>query len=351
MEIRQLRGLALKLTLAVGSVIVTLVILEAAARLGGYVPEDNAINPRFSWQEQGELWLMPPRASGLTRHGRHPIRVNNFGLRGEAIAPKRPGTHRIVFVGDSVTFGFGVPEEATFASVVEDLAASRQLPVETVNAAVAGWSSRQYLLFLDKHGTNLQPDVVVVGVVLNDITELASGVRQATTPAGLTAGNTISWLAERSAAIAALKSLWIAVADPIGRELRSVEELVHDPDSSAVRHAMKLHLGELEDIVRLAAIGRYRLALVLFPFRFQLTGDDLDAPQRHMREFARTFEIPVLDTLPLLGRYPPERVLIDHDHLTVFGHRVVAEAIVTWLGEQGLLDEAGSPSAAVGQLR
>lgn len=49
-----------------------------------------------------------------------PVAINSDGLRGREInTPKPPHTFRILAVGDSVTFGYGVREEDTYVKVLE----------------------------------------------------------------------------------------------------------------------------------------------------------------------------------------------------------------------------------------
>ncbi|HXJ34385.1 MAG TPA: GDSL-type esterase/lipase family protein [Candidatus Eisenbacteria bacterium] len=98
------------------------------------------------------------------------FRTNRDGLRDRDFAvPKPPGTLRILALGDSVTLGWGVPEDAMFTKRLEGiLSARRGAPVEVVTAAVAGWNTVQELAFLAQQGFGYEPDVVVVGYVVND---------------------------------------------------------------------------------------------------------------------------------------------------------------------------------------
>src|SRR5687768_14016079 len=41
------------------------------------------------------------------------IRINDLGLRGDAVRPKVPGRRDILFLGSSITLGWGVAEEET----------------------------------------------------------------------------------------------------------------------------------------------------------------------------------------------------------------------------------------------
>src|SRR5260370_1025014 len=49
-----------------------------------------------------------------------PVAINSLGLRGDEVSvPKPPRTIRIVAVGDSITFGYGIPVEDTYAKILE----------------------------------------------------------------------------------------------------------------------------------------------------------------------------------------------------------------------------------------
>ncbi len=78
----------------------------------------------------------------------------------------------IVFLGDSVTFGYGVATAQTF---IEQL--DQQLPgSRLINLAVPGYSSWQGLQIFREKGVSLEPDIVVIAFHFNDrryVTELS----------------------------------------------------------------------------------------------------------------------------------------------------------------------------------
>jgi lysophospholipase L1-like esterase len=98
------------------------------------------------------------------------VDLNSAGLRDRPLGPKRPGATRILLLGDSVTFGWGVPIEATFGRRLEtELGARRARQVETINAGVCGYNTFQELAFLEEMSDSIQPDAVVLTYVDNDI--------------------------------------------------------------------------------------------------------------------------------------------------------------------------------------
>src|SRR2546422_980428 len=65
---------------------------------------------------------------------------NIWGYRGAAVGAKKPGERRIVMLGGSVAFGYGVASDETIPANLEPLlqSARPQTPVRVVNL---GWQS------------------------------------------------------------------------------------------------------------------------------------------------------------------------------------------------------------------
>ena len=100
-----------------------------------------------------------------------PIRTNSLGLRSPEIEDTKPtDTTRILVLGDSVAFGWGVRSEDTFASQLASLLATvyPDKRFEVINAGVSGYGTWQELQWLKQTGVDLQPDVVIVQTHLND---------------------------------------------------------------------------------------------------------------------------------------------------------------------------------------
>ena len=98
--------------------------------------------------------------------------TNSRGYRStpELAVPKPASTTRVLFIGDSFTFGQGVNDDQTFAAEtgrrLKNLCPATRL--EVVNAGVPGFSTSQELALLETEGLALEPDVVVLGFYAND---------------------------------------------------------------------------------------------------------------------------------------------------------------------------------------
>ncbi len=95
------------------------------------------------------------------------VTINARGLRDRAHALAKPaGVRRVVAVGDSFTWGWGVDDGLAWADLLErDLGPG----VEVVNLGVPGFSTDQELLFLEREGVRYAPDLVLLCFALNDV--------------------------------------------------------------------------------------------------------------------------------------------------------------------------------------
>ena len=106
---------------------------------------------------------------GISKFG-IPLHVNSLGLRSPEIAvPKPAGQKRVLVLGDSVTFGSGVPEEQSFSRRLEStLRQQLACPVEVVNAGVSGYGTVEEADYFTHEGLEVEPDVVLIYYVEND---------------------------------------------------------------------------------------------------------------------------------------------------------------------------------------
>lgn len=109
------------------------------------------------------------RRNWVTRYQGVEVRFNEVGLRDVAIEPKGPGEFRILVLGDSVTFGWGVPHEDTFPARLERiLSPALARPVRVINAGHCSFNTTQELRYLRRDGYRLEPDLLLLVYLEND---------------------------------------------------------------------------------------------------------------------------------------------------------------------------------------
>jgi len=105
------------------------------------------------------------------------VDINSDGHRDKEYPVTKTDKHRIIFLGDSLTFGWGVKQEETFATLIEEDMNS-QSPTEVINFGTGNYNTEQEVnLFIDK-GLKYNPDKVVLFYFINDaeITPEKSGL-------------------------------------------------------------------------------------------------------------------------------------------------------------------------------
>ena len=103
------------------------------------------------------------------------VATNALGFREPRLpSPKPAGVVRIVALGDSFTQGYGVAEAEAYPRALEARLAARAPGhrVEVLNLGVPGTSPRDYVGHLRDPGLAYEPDLVLVGVMANDVQDV-----------------------------------------------------------------------------------------------------------------------------------------------------------------------------------
>ncbi len=96
------------------------------------------------------------------------VATNSLGLRDNEVDFTKP---RVLCMGDSFTFGFGVENDETFCAQLERRFEGKY---DFVNAGFAdGYSPDTYALWLTRYASRLSPDVILVSFFQNDRGDVA----------------------------------------------------------------------------------------------------------------------------------------------------------------------------------
>ncbi|MFN0152316.1 MAG: SGNH/GDSL hydrolase family protein [bacterium] len=294
------------------------------------------------------LACLPPSATGVIAGV--PVRTNASGYRGaELDVAKAPGTFRIALLGDSMTFGWGVRDEETFAVQLAEMLADafpdRRWEVE--NFAMIGSNTAQQAEAFALDVAPRAPDLVLVGFFMNDVDPpvLAAAAKTAAPAAGIAPAprrasrlrvpplRTVQFVKSRGAALA--RRFGIAPrGSAVGRYA----------DTFAARApgwlACEAGIRTLATDVR-ASGGRF--GVVVLPFIVSL--DDsypLRAAHEQVVAFCASAAIEHLDLLPaFLGKSASALSVTPLDnHMNAAGHAIAARAIFDWISRNGMIGDA-----------
>jgi lysophospholipase L1-like esterase len=242
---------------------------------------------------------------------------------------KQADEYRIVVLGDSVAWGWGVDMEKVWPQVLEadvnSQGSGKRLSV--YNLAVNGYSTPQEVRILAKYGLHYQPDLVILNYVLND-PELEDG--------GL------SWYFEAVNRIEILykaKFLFTMIGNVIKAKLGSVAA---PPNNSAMDHFYLTHHSDLFNNVKqgfadLADISKQHqiaVMVVVTPVFSFKKGEAYPWAELHqqIKTLAAEYHFEFLDTQPALSTFNSAEVSFDPIHPNVEGHKIIAAAVREKLG-------------------
>ncbi len=117
---------------------------------------------------------LPPSARYTLRRPEFTAEIvtNSLGFREPHLPSQKPaGTRRIVVVGDSFAFGYGVAEAEAFPRQLESVLLDTDPGSrwEVINLGVPGADPVTYMYHLRETGLAYAPDVVVIAVMANDV--------------------------------------------------------------------------------------------------------------------------------------------------------------------------------------
>lgn len=290
---------------------------------------------------KGNPWLLWELQPGVHEELGVTVTVNEQGFRGPPRGEK--AGLRLLALGDSSIYGFGVEDDEVFTAVLAD-----RLGVDAVNGGVPGYSSFQALNLLQMRGLALEPDVLVVGTLWSDNNfDTFVDADLVTAYAGWEA----TWQRDARVALehlAVFRALdWTLRVAPARERARTVSWELGGKTGKTGRRRVEInaYARNLETFARTMARRGGGVVFVLLANR-----EDLEAPppepawapyRRVMREVAARWDAPLVD-LPAIYRASgrsPDQLLLDRMHPTATGHRLLGEAIADALGDRRWPDE------------
>ena len=258
--------------------------------------------------------------------------INSAGYRGPEFEREKNG-YRILALGNSCTFGWGVEEEQTWVRQLDRILGSRlnNDRYEVINAGVPGYSSHQGRIAFAKKLAVLKPDMVLVMFGWNDHWAAGKGItdKEQQMPGGLILGlqNFFSkmklyQLMRKVILSASEKQEFVALGENTGKQRVSLQE--YYLNLACIAHTARKN----------GAHPVFMIPPVADPVNyFKGATSQLHqihrAYQEQMRLLARQDNIPLIDLQAEFERYDNlyTDAYGDPTHFNERGHRVTAEAV------------------------
>jgi hypothetical protein len=243
-------------------------------------------------------------------------RINRNGMRSDEVAPARsPGVLRVLFVGDSITYGTThVDQSKIFTQLVHTgLPAVVHQPVEVLNASANAWAVDNEWSWVRTRGI-FQSNFVLLVLNDGDLTQPRATIDQVDD--ALPQKRPATAIGELYTRFLAPRIFHIA-----GRS---------DAGDTIVPGDMTMR-ANLDDLTRFRALVQSqqgRMVLVFVPFRIDIPNASAKA-DNVLRSWAGQNQVPFLDLTSALSPYSVGQICIyDHLHLNALGNQVVSQAIL-----------------------
>jgi len=313
----ELPVLVLRVALAALSLVAALALLELGARV--WFRPFLEVEELTLWTGEGEQVTPPP---------------NRFGDREQELTEATLGDDvtRVLFLGDSFTYGHGVADGSLrFTDRLERELARDGRRVDVYNAGANGTNPTQWLETLERLLPEYRPDLVVGVFFLRCGTSTGTSFRfHQKTARRLRRQYKGEWAYEWFA-------LYRAWAERrVRREFSdqyvatiSKAYLGDEQETERWRQEQGALLG-IRDACAQAGIG---FQLVVFPMLFELDDYPFGPVEEEIQRFARENGIPLHSLTPVfLGRSAPSLWVSPVDqHPNPEGHRIAAEELLPWL--------------------
>jgi lysophospholipase L1-like esterase len=253
------------------------------------------------------------------------VRYNEMGLRDDPISPKAAGEWRVVVLGDSVAFGVGVEQQKTFSPVLQRLLADElHRPVRVINSGVGSYNTVMELAWLREYGLALQPDLVLLVYVSNDVLPT-----QKVWPLPSVASGPTSFFSDFKTNYWKKTFLYRLIKHP--KQRRKAASVLGSPGQEGWEASMQA----LRDLQRESRLHQFDVGVYLWSWQ-------LDAQQEELLAAIRDAVAPVRveDTSSWFAGKGPLRQwfnsTVDH-HPNAAAHALVAERLLESLRAQHLL--------------
>lgn len=311
-----------------------LTLLELAFRIaipGGFFHA----KPRAGSAEEAIVETVDGQAYWWYRDAR------DFDTEGYRGGLPEPGgdAFKVVVLGDSVTFGVGVPLVESFPYLLEQQLKERCGEVAFYNLAVPGYGAVQERISLERNGLSVNPDLVLIGALSNDIEQF--------TVIGSTAFD-IRMKEHNGVPVFSM----LPLPDGLNRFLVSNSVFYQfvtlagvktfDEISGRKGGQVELAVQEYERILKGCREVGADMAVALFPMLDRALSEPEDENTTHvygrLREWAGENGVTIIEMRPELAQHPLEEIRIDECcHLSPAGHRAASEILTLLLGEAGVL--------------
>lgn len=268
------------------------------------------------------------------------VHFNSQGFIGNELGPKSADKVRVLGLGDSITEALYLAQNDRYLDLAASLL-SRKLnrEVEVINAAVGGYNTQQELELLKTKGINTRPDLVILGLCLNDFVNIKPDLRRSVF------GRILEVRGDNSKArhfdfLYRHSQLYKFVYDFLANT-KNMMLTSRDHQRFLYNYHLKLDENEwriwqytIDSIVGLCRQNNISLIILIFPLRSQLERGEL-VSYAPLVKFLQDKNVDFVDFSALLyaSLEAGSEVFEERDmiHPNKLGHQIIAQGLVDYI--------------------
>jgi len=330
----------IKLSIVVCSVLFTVIALELVLRVVykfKFSPRGLARIPaaktyRLSENENLLYELLP---NSKARNRGVEFVINSLGFRDKKYQKRKTSKIRLIFVGDSITYGWGVPLEHTYHKQLERLFHGEGYEVDVMGMGVVGYNTIQEYHLIKENTLDFNPDMIILQITMNDFERT---VRVKTYQEGIRFSlrryhdYSIPFIIKKSKLTDSLmkNSHFFKFINLKLYWLKNKNDPTYTPDDMYLMGEENAfhHLRRIKSLLDSKGI---RFATVIFPFR--KSGDVYPYTSLHKKihQELEKMEVPYLDLYDVINIDTQENLWRDKIHPTVRGYELASHALFEFL--------------------
>jgi lysophospholipase L1-like esterase len=336
-RIKRISAICIVLTL---STILSLFLIELAIRAFyqfKFSPRGEANLPasktyRLSQNEHLLYELLP--GSEVKIQGKEFV-TNAFGFRDKKYRIRKANKTRIIFVGDSITYGWGVALEETYHKQIERLLYDKGHDVDVMGMGIPGYNTIQEYYLIKETVLDFKPDILILQIAPNDFERTVSikayheGEKLTLIPYHdysipfVVKKTKFTYFLMRNSHLFKLTNLRLSW-------------LINKRDSDYIPRDVFL-LGEedsfrhIEEIKKLLDREDIRFAAVIFPFQLRGDVDSFASLHERIHQELEKMQVPYIDLFDELNNKHIGNIWIERLHPNEHGHRIASLALLKFL--------------------
>ena len=275
--------------------------------------------------------------------------TNKFGQRNPDFNIKEKGLKKILIIGDSIAFGFGVDEQHTFPRVLEKILNKKKYQFRVINASVGTYNVIQDYYFIKHRAKYFKPEQIILCLNLSNLVSSSDWTydekKKYVTPKFPSAirfkSNTKGPFGGKFSKVGKLLDklyLYRFVIKPIlykktfkvkNYKLGNIDAVIKYEQIFKKYKNIQSRLNYLTKIKKETSKLNCKLKVIIFPQTAQLENqfEDIFLPQTAIKNYCRKNKIEVKDVAAYFKNIakPAKYLYFDEVHLTTDGHRLVAD--------------------------